>query len=197
MKIIGVTGPSGSGKTVLTEYFSALGIPTIDADKLYHSMLVPPSRCLDAIKDAFGESVIASDGSLDRPALSKIVFADKHKLELLNETVLRLVIEKIKESISELEALGNTTVIVDAPTLIEAEFDKECDNVVVVLSPKNDRILRISERDGIDQERAKQRVDAQKSDDFYISHADFVIINDKSPEEFIKQIRYVARSLGL
>ena len=73
MKIIGVTGPTGSGKTVLTEYFASLGIPTINADELYHSLLIPPSPCLDAISSAFGKDMLSEDGSLDRKALSALV----------------------------------------------------------------------------------------------------------------------------
>ncbi len=196
MKIIGVTGPTGSGKTVLTEYFRGLGVPTIDADALYHSMLVPPSRCLDAIKDAFGQSVIAPDGSLDRASLSSIVFSDSDKLELLNRTVLRIVIERTRELIAELEARGESAVLVDAPTLIEAEFDKECDSVVVVIAPREERIRRISERDCIDEAHATERVMAQKPDEFYTSVADHVIINDKGESEYAKEIRQLASRLG-
>jgi dephospho-CoA kinase len=195
MRIIGVTGPTGSGKTLLTQYFSQLGIPTIDADKLYHSMLVPPSPCLDAIKEAFGECVFAPDGSLNRVELSKIVFSDSKKLELLNQTVLRIVIARIREIIAVLESKGETCVVVDAPTLIEAKFDKECDTVIAVLCPANDRVIRIAERDGISTERAKERVMAQKPDDFYVSAAEHVIVNDKGEVEFNKQIKELATSL--
>ena len=197
MRIIGVTGPSGSGKTVLTEYFSNLGVPTLDADALYHSMLIPPSACLDAICDAFGNDVLSPDGTLNRTALSKIVFNDPKKLKLLNKTVLDIVIKKIRELISDLEAQGKTCVIVDAPTLIEAGFDKECDEVVVIIAPKNERILRISERDSIDVESATARVEAQKSDDFYVSAADYVILNNKGESEYLSQIRDLAVKLKI
>ncbi len=196
MIVIGVTGPTGSGKTVLTEYFSGLGVPTIDADALYHSMLIPPSRCLDAIKDAFGEGVISPDGSLNRVALSEIVFTDAEKLKLLNKTVLKIVIERTKELIAELEAQGKRCVMVDAPTLIEADFHKECDTVVVVIAPKEERIRRISERDAIDEHRAKERVMAQKPDEFYTAVADYVIINDKGNQEYSAEIRRLAKKLG-
>ena len=88
MKIIGVTGPSGSGKTVLTKYFDSIGIPTVDADRVYHSLLIPPSTCLNAIREKFGNAVFLSNGNLDRVALGAIVFNDPEKLKLLNSTVL-------------------------------------------------------------------------------------------------------------
>jgi dephospho-CoA kinase len=196
MRIIGVTGPTGSGKTVLTEYFSDLGVPTIDADELYHSMLIPPSPCLDAIREVFGDIVIAEDGSLDRVALSGIVFNSHDKLELLNSTVLGIVIEKIREIISKFESEGHTTVVVDAPTLIESGFHKECDVMVTVIAPLEDRVLRISARDGIDEQRARERVSAQKPDSFYTDPADIVIINDRDDKQYLEKIKQLAKDLG-
>ena len=92
MRIIGVTGPSGAGKGALCEMFKKRGMVCIDADAVYHSLLVPPSECLDALKSAFGESVFCPDGSLDRAVLGRIVFAESDKLELLNSTVLSFVL---------------------------------------------------------------------------------------------------------
>jgi len=197
MRIIGVTGPSGSGKTLLGEYFSGLGIKVIDADALYHSMLVPPSECLDAIRERFGNGVFSSDGSLDRAALSAVVFNDADKLELLNRTVLGIVISEIRRLIAQLEASGETVVIVDAPTLIESGFDRECDDVISVLSSRETRILRISARDGITRERAEERVRAQKDDSFYIEASDYVLENDGTEEQFLCRIRELGDKLGL
>ena len=196
MKIIGVTGPSGSGKSVLTEYFAKCGIPTIDADALYHSMLIPPSPCLDAIRSNFGDGVFSSDGTLDRGALGAVVFNDEKKLKLLNSTVLGLVLDRIREIIADLCARGETAVIVDAPTLIESGFYRECGTVVSVIAPAKDRIVRICERDGITEEKARQRVEAQKKDEFYISHSHITVYNNGAIEEYLDRIRSVAAELG-
>ncbi len=197
MKIIGITGPSGAGKSVFTEYCSSLGIATIDADRVYHEMLIPPSECLAAIRDAFGDKVFNGDGSLNRTVLSEIVFTDKRKLKLLNDTVLGMVVVNIEGVIKELEAKGHTAVIVDAPTLIESGFNKKCDAVISVICPKNERVKRISQRDGIDEKRARERVDAQKSNDFYIAASDYTLINDADENEFKQKAEKMARKLGL
>ena len=197
MRIIGVTGPSGSGKTILAEFFSRLGIPTINADEVYHSMLTPPSECLDAIRAVFGGDVFFDDGSLNRVALSKIVFCDGQKLELLNKTVLGLVLKEIRKQIHLLSVAGATAVIVDAPTLIESGFNRECHDVIAVLSPKSDRIKRISKRDRIDTAKAEQRVNAQKDDSFYIDAADYVIENNSDKEGFESKLYDLAASLGI
>ena len=178
MKIIGVTGPSGSGKTILTEYFAERGITTVDADKLYHSMLIPPSRCLDEIFKAFGSGVFNPDGSLDRAALSGVVFSDPEKLRLLNSTVLRLVLDEIRVILARLKENGEKAVIIDAPTLIESGFDKECDSILCVSAGKDVRVERIIRRDGITKERALRRIAAQKDDSELERLSDFVIENN-------------------
>lgn len=182
MRLIGVTGPSGAGKGALCELLKKRGIVCIDADAVYHSLLVPPSECLDALRDAFGESVFLPNGSLDRAALGRIVFAENDKLELLNSTVLSYVLAKFRIMISEFEAKGEAAVVIDAPTLIESGFDKECDVVISVLAPVETRLERIMRRDAISREKALLRIKAQKSDEFYISHSDAVVHNDGSQD---------------
>lgn len=189
MKIIGVTGPTGSGKTLLTEYFASLDITTINADELYHSMLIPPSACLDAIREKFGDAVFLEDGELSREKLGKIVFSDKEKLDLLNQTVLGIVLDEIRRKIAILKENGNEFLIIDAPTLIESGFHRECDTVISVIAPKDERIRRISLRDSISLQRATERVRAQKEDSFYADNSDEVIYNDSTESDFILKIK--------
>lgn len=185
MNVIGITGPSGAGKSLLCHFLENNNIPCIDADGVYHSLLVPPSDCLDAIRAAFGDGVMASDGSLDRTALAAIVFSDEKKLALLNATVLDYVLVRIRELIAQYRADGYTVVAVDAPTLIESEFDRECTEVISVLAPTEIRVERIMKRDGLGESAARARIDAQKKDSFYIEHSDAVLENGKNETEFI------------
>jgi dephospho-CoA kinase len=195
MKIIGVTGPSGAGKSLLSETFTKRNIPVIDADALYHSLLVPPSECLDAIKAAFGECVIAPDGTLDRTALGAVVFSNEKKLALLNETVLSRVLVRIREVIASYAESGAIAVAVDAPTLIESGFNRECDFVLSILAPKRDRIERIMARDSISREKAELRINAQKDDEFYIKASDAVLINDGSQNQFFERAETMIESI--
>ena len=197
MKIIGVTGPSGSGKSLLTYNFAKSGIPTIDADTVYHNMLIPPSECLDALRVVFGDNIFNTDGSLNRTELAKIVFNDQSKLDLLNKTVLGLVLKEIRKQIQLLAQAGAKAVIIDGPTLIESGFHKECDIVVTVISPKEERIRRISHRDCIDEARALERISAQKPDSFYTDVSDFVIINDTDEKTFTEKISELVIALEL
>jgi len=178
MKIIGITGPTGAGKSLVSEYLASRGLPVIDADEVYHGLLIPPSPCLDALRAAFGDGVFHEDGSLDRPALSQIVFHDEEKLRLLNRTVLGIVLEEIRARIRALETMGETVVAVDAPTLIESGFHRECDTVLSVLAPEEIRRDRIMDRDHLSPERAWDRIHGQKPDEFYREHSQHVLIND-------------------
>lgn len=189
MQVIGITGPSGAGKSLLCCFLKNNNIPCIDADGVYHSLLVPPSDCLDAIERVFGREVLADDGSLDRASLAAVVFGDPKKLELLNSTVLGYVLTKIRAMIEEYGIQGHSVVAVDAPTLIESGFDKECTRVISVLASPEIRVQRIMERDGLSESAASARINAQKSDNFYIEHSGSVLYNDYGESEFIAAAR--------
>ena len=186
MKILGLTGPSGAGKTLFSFFLCAKGYPCINADELYHSMLNPPSMLLDAIRREFGDSFFNENGELDRKALGKFVFSKKENLELLNATVLPLVIKKMQKIATDYEKNGAKILIIDAPTLFEAGYDKSCDMTVSILAPENLRIARISERDDISPQDALLRTQAQKDDCFYRERSDRIIVND-SDEEALKE----------
>lgn len=186
LKIIGLTGPSGAGKTLFSFFLCAKGCPCINADELYHSMLIPPSILLDAIRREFGDEFFNENGELDRKALGKLVFSSKEKLELLNATVLPLVIEKMQKIANDYEKNGAKLLVIDAPTLFEAGYDKSCDITVSILAPENIRVERISERDEISIDDAVLRTNAQKDDSFYYERSDRIIIND-STEDSLKE----------
>lgn len=195
MNIIGITGPTGSGKSVLCEYLSEANIPCIDADRVYHSLLLPPSECLNALRRAFGDEIFSPDGKLDRTKLGAIVFNSPKKLDLLNKTVLGNVLCEIRNIIFDYSRKGFDTVAVDAPTLIESGFYKECSSVISVLAPKEIRLLRIMERDCLTEEKAMLRINAQKSDDFYREYSNVVIENTGNLKQFKKEIETVIKNL--
>lgn len=197
MNVIGITGPTGSGKSLVCDFLQKQNIPCIDADEVYHKMLLPPSECLDAIRSAFGDALFLPDGNLNRAALAEIVFNDSQKLELLNETVLGIVLKKIRSIIASYAQNGVDTIAVDAPTLIESGFHKECSTVISVLAPKEQRFLRIIERDGLSEQRASERIAAQKSDSFYVESSDFVITNDTDSENLKNQLFDILKKLGI
>jgi len=180
MKVIGLTGPTGAGKSELCACLSRLGIPSINADKVYHQLLTPPSPCLDALAEHFGKNIIKPDGTLNRRLLASIVFAEgaEEELEALNEITHGFVLARIREIIKGYSRASCPAVIADIPLLFESDFYKECALNISVLANKLVRIDRIMKRDGLDYSAANERVSAQHPDDFYISRSDAVIYNN-------------------
>ena len=179
MLIIGLTGPSGAGKGTIASLFAAYGVPSIDTDAVYHDLLMPPSDCLNELAERFGNGILSPDGALDRKVLAALVFAPGHEADLadLNTITHRHVLSEVRRILAVYREQGKPAVLVDAPQLFESGFDAECHHVLSVLAPRNMRLARIMARDGLDEERASARLNAQKPDEFYRSHSDAVVYN--------------------
>src|SRR4051794_41545491 len=88
---IGLTGGIGSGKSTVSALLAARGALIIDADLIAREVVEPGTPGLAAVVDAFGSGVLAADGSLDRPALAAVVFADSEARARLDGIVHPLV----------------------------------------------------------------------------------------------------------
>ena len=196
---IGLTGPSGAGKGMVSSLLSPYGIPSIDTDAIYHELLIPPSACLDELVVRFGRSILTSGGTLDRRALAAIVFASGHEAERadLNRITHRHILDRVRTICREHDRTGATAVLIDAPVLFESGFDRECDKTLAVLSDRERRLARITERDGLDETAARMRLDAQPDDDFYISRADAAIYNDGVPADMDAPLRALLKEWGV
>lgn len=199
MTVIGLTGPSGSGKGRAAEILSEYGIHHIDADAVYHNLLVPPSQCLDDIIEEFGYGVLNPGGQLDRRALSGIVFAPgaEKKLERLNKITHKYVCARIRQIIRYFEGINSSACVIDAPLLFESGLEGDCDFVICVLAEPDVRAQRISQRDGIDISRAMMRITSQKTDDYYAKQSSYTLYNNGDEQELRKNILQILRETGL
>lgn len=197
MLVIGLTGPSGAGKGEVARHFSAHGLPVINADEIYHDLLIPPSPCLDALVEHFGQQILQADGTLNRAALSATVFSDREKLKALNHIAHRFVMEAVRRDLEAYREQGVLAAVLDAPQLFEAGAEAECNIVVAVLAERALRIRRIIQRDGLDEASAVRRIDAQKSDLFFRQHADYVIENNGGTESLQIAVDRILREMGV
>lgn len=197
MLIIGLTGPSGAGKSIVAELFARFDIPVIDADNVYHHLLVPPSSCLEELIDRFGGGILTPEGTLDRAKLGSVVFADHAALEDLNHITHRYVMEEIRARMEKFRKAGTRAVLLDAPQLFEAGADRECGVIISVLADKKLRAERIMSRDNIDAETAMRRINAQKGDEFFRAHSDYVIENNENPEKLLPAVKTILCETGV
>jgi dephospho-CoA kinase len=179
--LIGLTGGIASGKSTIARRLVEHGAVHIDADQLARRVVERGTPALAAIREAFGDGVIAADGSLDRAALGELVFSDAAALERLNGIVHPAVRELSAKLFAAAEAENPRAVIVyDVPLLVEAEVDHPFDLIVVAQAAKKTRAGRLVELRGFSREHAQARIDSQASDTERLSIADVVIDTDGS-----------------
>ncbi len=199
MLTIGLTGPSGAGKGTVASLFSPYGIRSIDTDKVYHDLLIPPSPCLDELAARFGRQILNPDGTLDRKALAAHVFVLGNEQELadLNRITHAYVLDVTRSICRELESQGCAGVFVDAPLLFESGFDRECDTTLTVLADPDVRLARIMARDGLTLTQAKARMAAQKSDSYYLERTAHVIYNNRNVESLTSEVQRLLTRWGV
>lgn len=158
---IGLTGGIGSGKSTAAARFAALGATVIDSDLLAREVLQPGAPGLAAVVERFGPEILTEDGTLDRPKLGGLVFADVSALADLNAIVHPLIGGRTAELVA---AAGERAVLVhDVPLLVENGLAGGFDAVVVVEAPLPLRLSRLAAR-GLDERAALSRMAAQASD---------------------------------
>lgn len=197
MLVIGLTGPTGAGKGAVATIFEGYGIPVINADRVYHELITPPSSCLQELVEIFGKEILLPDGSLNRRALASIVFSDPAARETLNTVTHRYVMEEIKTRMERLRREGVPVAALDAPQLFEADAHKACGAVVSVLAERQTRLERIVARDSITPEAAMRRILAQKSDEFFKTHSDYIIENNGNIDLLTPQVHRILAELGV
>lgn len=196
MKIIGLTGLTGAGKSTVAQKLMAYGCYHIDADKVAREVINNNANVKNKLKKRFGNDVINADGTTNRPLLASRAFADEESTNALNEITHPAVIEEIKSIIKDMEEVGYRGIIIDAIALFESGLDSLCDFNVTVIAPKEIRLERIMKRDNITEEKALERINAQKDESFFTSRADFVLWN-YPPYDINVEIRPIVAQIQL
>ncbi|MGW7273381.1 dephospho-CoA kinase [Streptomyces sp. NPDC054864] len=181
---VGLTGGIGAGKSEVSRLLVASGAVLIDADKIAREVVEPGTPGLAKVVEAFGREILAPDGTLDRPRLGSIVFADPEKLAVLNSIVHPVVGARSAEL--EGAASEDAVVVHDVPLLAENGLAPLYDLVVVVdASPETqlDRLVRLR---GMSEQDARARMAAQATRGKRLEIADIVIDND-GPLEGLEQ----------
>ena len=192
MKVLGLTGGIGSGKSMVLSMFANLGAEVIDADQLAREVVEPGQPALEEIATAFGRDMLMPDGRLDRGKLARIIFADPVARARLNAITHPRIQERMATEMA-LRGSRPGLLIVDIPLLYENDRSDTVESVIVVWVDAKTQLRRLTERDGLTPDEARQRIAAQMPLDEKRARADLVVDNSGSRENTRRQVEVIYR----
>jgi dephospho-CoA kinase len=191
--VIGLTGGIASGKTAASQRFDALGITVADADQAARDAVAIGSDGLADVVDMFGAGVLAADGSLDRPAMRRRVFADADARKRLEGIIHPRVRELLRHACLHAEG---PYAIAAIPLLAESGGRKAypwLQRILVVDVPESVQLQRLLLRDGIDETLARKMIGVQATRRQRLAIADDVLVNDGGPEALDERVAALDR----
>lgn len=182
-KIIGLTGGIGSGKSTVANYIASKGIPVYIADEEAKNIM-ERDDVKHKIQNLFSESILNSDGTLDRKKIATFVFNTPHKLEQLNAIVHPEVKDHFKNWLNKHK--NSPFIIKEVAILFETDGHKQCDKVILITAPEEIRIERAMKRDNLTKKDILVRINNQLPDSKKKELSDFVIENINLENTFLK-----------
>lgn len=193
--ILGLTGNIASGKSTVAGFFAEAGAKLLSADQLAREVVRPGSPLLRQIVARFGAEVLRPGGELDRVVLSNLIFADPQARQALNDMLHPAIADLSQQRLAELNVAAGNLVVYESPLLFEAGAEGRVDKILVVTVDPQQQLLRLMQRDTIDERTARSRIATQMPQDEKISRADFVIDNSGTPEDCRIQVMKLAKNL--
>jgi len=191
--IVGLTGGIGSGKTVVSDHFNFLGVPIIDTDIIARNIVQIGSPTLNKLVNAFGKSILHKDGALNRNALRKAAFSSSEQKNQLDNITHPAI---YNEALKQINTIVYDYCIVVVPLLIgadgtESKFIELMDTILVVTAPKQIKIERIKQRNGLTEQEIERIMQNQIDDQSRLKYAQQVINNDSditSVQQHVEQL---------
>jgi len=191
MRVIGLTGGIGCGKSLAAQYFAELGALVIDADQLARTAIERGSDGFDEVVALFGDSIL-KDGNIDRRALGELIFKDAKAKTQLENIIHPFVRREFEGAVASLK--GDQVLVYEIPLLVETKAHERFDVVITVESEMENRIARLRGR-GMHISEIQGRIAAQATREQRIEVADFLIENDGSEDELLRQVENIWDSL--
>lgn len=191
-KVIGLTGPMGAGKSTVAQMLRELGAKVIDADATVRQEQSRGTVGYSAIVQRFGTKVLGPDKEIDRAKLAEEVFADPQKLAELERIIHPRVIARTLEARSMLK--DGDVMVVEAIKLLDSPTRGICDQIWVVVAPREAMLERLEGR-GMARPEAEARLKHQRAEEDFRAAADVVIENSGDREATREQVRRAWESL--
>lgn len=186
MIIVGLTGGIGSGKSTVSAMLADKGAVIVDADAITRELQSTGSPLLDKLRERFGPTIVAEDGSLDRPALAAIIFSDKAALADANAIIHPPVIAEMRRRMDQARESGRI-VVMDSPLLAEVPR-KGLSGTVVVDLPVEMQVERLVLHRGMSEDDARARIANQAAREKRLAIADRVIDNSGGVDDLARQV---------
>ncbi|AOM41071.1 dephospho-CoA kinase [Xenorhabdus hominickii] len=183
--IVALTGGIGSGKTTISNVFSSLGVPLVDADIIARKVVASGTPALQAITEHFGADILLPDGCLNRALLRQKIFATPKEKQWLNALLHPLIQAETQRQLNQITAPYAVWVV---PLLIENNLMHLADRILVVDVPTEIQIDRTMVRDGVSREQVKNILAVQASRHDRLERADDIISNHHSEQEIISSV---------
>ncbi len=191
---IGVTGGLGSGKTTVCGFLSQWGAATIDADAIGKNLVDTDKSVQKALIAAFGPSMSAVEGQIEKNRLAEAAFASREAVESLNNIVHPSLQREIKRQFTLLSK-KHSLVILDAALIFESGLGGRLDKIILVLADTETRLARATSNGALTREEALRRIKWQLSDEKKTARADMIIPNNGSLGELEDNVRRVYEKL--
>ncbi|GGA56922.1 dephospho-CoA kinase [Pseudoclavibacter endophyticus] len=189
MTTIALTGGIASGKSTIANHLRELGAVILDADHFARMAVGAGMPALAAIRAHFGDRVIRPDGSLDRPALAAIVFADEEQRAVLNGITHPEIARLTLAAKAEVRSGDPNAIIVhDIPLLLEARHNYDYDEIWVADAPAEVRLERLVDERGLDRAEAARRVGSQATDEQRRRIADVLFDTTETLDETLAHV---------
>ncbi len=192
-KLTGLTGTTGAGKGEVRKIFVRHGYNVIDADELAREIM-KSEIVLRNIKSFFGADIVKNN-VLDRRLLAERAFCDREHTALLNRITHPHITPLFFNRLAELANSGKDKIIFDAPQLFESGINIICDNIIAVLADETLRTERITKRDNITQQQARERISIQLSDSFFAENSDYAVYNNSTIDALTSEVESIIKKL--
>ena len=192
--VIGLTGGIGCGKSEAARYLRSLGAAHVDADEISRALTAEGGEALPEIRRVFGDGAFRADGTLDRAALAKLIFASDSARKALEGIIHPLVQRNMLQAMDAAAENGQKVVILDVPLLFETGMDALCDETWALYLEREKQIARIVARDGLTREEALARIDSQMSADERNARATHAVDTDHPIERTREELERLYRA---
>ncbi len=179
---------SGAGKSTVRNIFRENGFYVIDCDEAARKVVCP--SFLTEVSERISPKLV-KNGTLDRKETGALIFTDENARRRYNAIIYPYIIYIVLDGIKQ----AGRDVLLDAPTLFESGLDMACTKIVSVCAEKRLCEERITRRDGITPEQARERLSSQHSEDFFRAKSDCIIDNNGGEAELFEAARRLAGRL--